>query len=44
MAECKQQLKPLTKQFKVNVQQNLHDFDGMTFVKSECVYVDGFKL
>ena len=44
MAQCTQQLRSLTSRFKKNISDNIRDFDGMKFVKSECAFVEGFKL
>jgi hypothetical protein len=44
MDQCLKQLRALTPKFKKNIKDNIRDFDGMKFVKSECAFVEGFEL
>jgi hypothetical protein len=42
LAVCKARLEYLTKKFYRMVRKNMHEFDGMKLVKSECAKVDTF--
>jgi hypothetical protein len=42
LAVCKARLDYLTKKFYRMVRKNMHEFDGMKLVKSECARVDTF--
>ena len=43
-AVCEARLEYLTKKFYRMVRNNLHEFDGMKLVKSECVKASTFDL
>jgi hypothetical protein len=43
-ASCEARLEYLTKKFYSMVRNNLHEFDGMKLVKSECAKVANFDF
>jgi hypothetical protein len=44
LAVCKARLEYLTKKFYRMVRNNMHEFDDMKLVKSECAKVDNFDF
>ena len=44
LASCRARLEYLTKKFYRMVRNNMHEFDGMKLVKSECAKVDNFDF
>lgn len=44
MTQCLDNLKTVTSKYKAKIPKTIDEFAGMTFVKSECVFYEDFKL
>lgn len=44
MTQCRESIKSVTAQFKNKIPKTIEEFSGMTFVKSECVFLQDFKI
>jgi len=44
MTQCLEAIKSVTAQYKNKIPKTIDEFAGMTFVKSECVFYEDFKL
>lgn len=44
MSKCLDNVKSVTSQYKKKLPKTIDEFAGMTFVKSECVFYEDFKL